>query len=81
MYGFLTKAQRYISRMKNDKKTRSMKPTQKQLRAYYLVRVMGESMAKAGKIMGGITRQAVSGLLARCAKNCQRPKKKRKYLN
>jgi len=54
-----------------------MKPTKKQLRAYYLVWVLGESMAKAGEIMGGISRQAVSRLLKRCAKNCQRFPKRR----
>ncbi len=58
-----------------------MKPTQRQSRAYYLVRVTGESMASAGEIMGGISRQAVSGLLKRFGRNCQRGKKRRKYLN
>lgn len=53
-----------------------MNPTEKQLRAYYLVRVLREKPSDVREKMGGISRQAVFGLLKRCAKNCQRPKKK-----
>lgn len=59
---------------------RLIKLKNKQLRAYYLVEVMGESMSVAGHIMGGISRQAVFGLLKRFGKSCQRPKNIYKYL-
>lgn len=47
-------------------------PTKKQLRAYFLVEVMEESMAKAGKTMG-ISRQAVSRRLERFRKKNATP--------
>ncbi len=48
-------------------------PTKKQLRAYYLVEVMGESHAEAAKLMG-ICRSAVSGLLTRFHKGVRENK-------
>ena len=52
-----------------------MKPTKKQARAYYLVKVVGNTQAEAGELMGGISRQAVGGLLKRFSRNCQRAEK------
>jgi len=50
----------------------SNQPTKKQLRAYFLVEVMGESMTKAGVIIG-ISRQAVSKRLERFHKKNATP--------
>ena len=43
-------------------------PTKKQLRAYFLVEVMGEHQSEAAELMG-ISRTAISGLLKRFYKD------------
>lgn len=48
-------------------------PTKKQIWAYSLVEGMGASMTQAGKIMGGISRQAVQGHIAKFNEKCQPP--------
>jgi hypothetical protein len=54
------------------------KPTYKQLQACYLVKELKETPTEAGRIMGGISPQAINRLLARLSKNRQPPRNKNK---
>lgn len=58
-----------------DGGSRLLNATRKQLRAFFLVEVMLTPKIEAGRIMGGISHQAVSGLLRRLRKNRNRLKK------